>query len=108
MQPWDRITKEDQLAYCNASVGGGRLSVSLDRTWKLAANPKRILGVQFGRCGDGEGAFVLYETVRGKKKLQFRTFEKYPLTTETDASDGKSCRVFSPPCSTLLTRHVKE
>ncbi|KAH7253012.1 hypothetical protein B0J15DRAFT_466855 [Fusarium solani] len=76
LQPWDRITKEDQLAYCNISSGsGGRLSVSLDRTRKLlVANPERILGVQFGRFGDTEGAFALYET--------------YPFTTETDASDG--------------------
>ena len=66
------------------------------------------MGVQFGRFGDTEGAFALYETVRSKKKLQFRSFEKYPFTTETDASDGKSCRVFSPESSTLLTRHVKE
>ncbi|KAL2672801.1 hypothetical protein Neosp_013517 [[Neocosmospora] mangrovei] len=90
LQPWDRITKEDQLAYCNISPGsGGGLSVSLDRTRKLlAANPERILGVQFGKFGDKEGAFSLYETVRGKKKLQFRTFEEYPFTTETDASDG--------------------
>jgi hypothetical protein len=66
------------------------------------------LGVQFGRFGDKEGVFALYETVRGKKKLQFRTFEKYPFTTKTNASDGKSCRVFSPESSTLLTRHVKE
>ncbi|KAJ4213053.1 hypothetical protein NW759_011313 [Fusarium solani] len=90
LQPWDRITKGDQLAYCNISSGsGGRLSVSLDRTRKLlVANPERILGVQFGRFGDTEGAFALYETVRSKKKLQFRSFEKYPFTTETDASDG--------------------
>ncbi|RSL98350.1 hypothetical protein CEP52_010361 [Fusarium oligoseptatum] len=91
LQPWDRITKEDQLAYIDATLDkNGHLKLALNKSWKLATNPLKILYVEFGTCRLGDGAFVLYETTNGLK-LQFRTFGRRTFTTERTAPSGATC-----------------
>lgn len=71
----DRIVKEEDLGYVTyvkSSQSG--YTASLDRSWKLATNPERIVDVDFGTHKLGTGAFVLYEAVNATKKLQFKVF----------------------------------
>lgn len=91
LQPWDRITKEDQLAYVNISKNNdGNIQLSLNTSWTLATNPLKILDVTFGTCKLGQGAFVLYQT-KNSLKLQFRVFEGRNYSVEFVAPSG-TCR----------------
>ncbi|KAH8586882.1 hypothetical protein B0O99DRAFT_700518 [Bisporella sp. PMI_857] len=90
LQPWDRITKEDQLAYLNISVDDSKTKVSLNTSWRLATNTLKILDVTFGTCRLGQGAFVLYKTTTGLK-LQLRVFGGNDFSVELTAPSGASC-----------------
>jgi hypothetical protein len=90
-QPPDRITTEDQLGFLNITADlQDRLSFSLDRTWKLATNPLKIIDVAFGTAAVGQGAFVLYQSNNGLH-LQFRVFQGHDFSVEVSVPPGASC-----------------
>ncbi|KAL1967189.1 hypothetical protein VTN77DRAFT_3480 [Rasamsonia byssochlamydoides] len=72
-QPVNRIMREEQLGLVEIVSTNGGSTVSVNKSWTLATNPRRIIDVAFGTCRLGDGAFVLYETASGKK-VQFKVF----------------------------------
>lgn len=89
LQPWDRVTKEDQLADVDISEDNdpGTVKISLNTSWKLGTNTLNIIAVEFGTCRLGHGVFALYETSNGIK-LQFRTFGGRKFNVELSAPSG--------------------
>lgn len=91
-QPLDRITKEDQLGYVDIIPdGSGKPAISLNRSWKLATNPLKIIDVTFVTCPLGQGAYVLYQSTGGLK-LQFRTFGSRDFAVEIATPPGEQSK----------------
>lgn len=87
----DRIASEEDLGLVTSSTNGNGYDLTLDTSWRLATNPKRIIDVAFGTCQLGDGAFVLYESSVGNK-LQFKVFRGagVKFVAQPHCPDGQS------------------
>ena len=93
----DRIVKEEDLGYVNfVQSGQSRHTASLNRSWRLATNPQRIIDVDFGTHKLGTGAFVLYEGHNAAMKLQFKVFTgETNFVAEAQCPKGQSADIQS-------------
>lgn len=89
LAPPGAITKSSQLGYLDISAqANGGFSFSLDTSWRLSTDPVEILGVTWGTCPVGQGAFVLYTASDGNH-IQFRTFKGNDFTSEMQCPSGE-------------------